>query len=444
MPAPVGVTLPSEDEIASLVGSDHDELLVELERIDRMVQAAKLGVIDHADREVRFLADGHRSSAAWTRAVTNCSPAESRRRVRAARALRDLPSFRAALREGTVGVDQVNEVARLHANPRCGNQVSGSEPIFLDAARQLEYADLTVVTQRWLTLADPDGAHRDHTSADTGRDFRIHEGRHGFTITAQCGVLQGTAIREMWQRFYDAEFITDWEAARGEHGETVATNFLPRTPAQRRFDGFFQMLEAGATNTGDATLPAPVVNVIVDLDTFEQHLRAELGGPPPSIDPVTIMNRRCETTDGIAIDPRDVVALAMVGHVRRIVLDSNHVIVNAGRLTRLYRGPLRQAVQAITPRCRWLGCLIRARIAAIDHRDEFAEGGATDAANAEVLCQHHNRMKTARGYRARRLDNGWWVINRPDGTPLQTPDAAAYQEQTRRQLEVLNGRQREM
>ena len=104
------------------------------------------------------------------------------------------------------------------------------------------------------------------------------------------------------------------------------------------------------------------------------------------IDPATILNRRCETTEGIAVDPRDVVALAMVGQVRRIVLDANDVIVNAGRLTRLYRGPLRKAVQAITPRCRWLGCLIRARIAAIDHRHEFADGGVTDGANADVLC----------------------------------------------------------
>src|SRR5918993_3242504 len=120
MPAVVGVTLPTEDEIASLSGREHDDLLAELERVGRKIHAAKLGVIDHADREARFLADGHRSSAAWTRAVTNCSPADSRRRVRAARALRDLPYFREALQEGSVGVDQVHEVARLHANPRCG------------------------------------------------------------------------------------------------------------------------------------------------------------------------------------------------------------------------------------------------------------------------------------------------------------------------------------
>jgi hypothetical protein len=424
MPTAVGVTLPTEDEIASLSGREHDELLAELERIGRKVHAAKLDVINHADREARFLSDGHRNSAAWTRAVTNCSPGESRKRVRAAHAIRNLPSVGDALRQGTVGVDQLNEVARLHANPRCGRKVADSEGILLDAARQLEYADFTVVTERWLTLADPDGAHRDHAAADANRDFRIHEHGAGFVIAAQCGVLQGTAIREMVQRFVDAEFVTDWEATREQHGDKIATQLLPRTTSQRRFDAFFQMLELGATNPSDATLPDPVVNVIVDLDTFEQHLRAELGGPPPKIDPATILDRRCETTDGLPVDPRDVVALAMVGQVRRIVLDATDVIVNAGRLTRLYRGPLRQALQALSPRCKWLGCLIRARIAAIDHRHEYADGGHTDAANGDVMCNHHNVIKSKRGYRARRLPNGWWLIQRPDGTPLRPLDAA--------------------
>jgi hypothetical protein len=420
----VEVRLPSGDEIASLVGGELDELLLELERVGRMVEAAKLGVIDHAEREARFVVDGHRSIAAWTRAVTNCSPAASRRRARAARALRDLSGFREALGTGDVGVDQVNEIARLHANPRCGGLVADSEAILLEAARQLEYADLCVVSQRWLTLADPDGAHRDHAAADAGRDFRIREDGHGFAIEAHCGVLQGTAIREMWQRFVDAEFLTDWEAAHSGDGDRPEVSQLTRTASQRRFDAFFAMLEAGAANTGEAALADPVVNVIVDLDTFQQHLHAELGGPPPAIDPAGILTRRCETIDGVAVDPRHVVALAMVGRVRRIVLDANDVIVNAGRLTRLYRGPLRQALQALNPRCRWLACMLRARISAIDHRHEYAQGGTTDAANGEVLCHHHNRFKSQHDYRPRRMPNGWWIIHRPDGTPLRLPDAA--------------------
>ena len=63
--------MPSENEIAALADDELDELLLGLERIGRMVEAAKLGVIDHGDRRGRCLADGHRSTAAWVRAVTN-------------------------------------------------------------------------------------------------------------------------------------------------------------------------------------------------------------------------------------------------------------------------------------------------------------------------------------------------------------------------------------
>ena len=80
MPATVQVTLPTE-EIAALAGGDHDDLLVELERIARAVHAATLDVVEHAERTARFLADGHRTTAAWVRAVTNCSPAESQKRA---------------------------------------------------------------------------------------------------------------------------------------------------------------------------------------------------------------------------------------------------------------------------------------------------------------------------------------------------------------------------
>ena len=163
--------------------------------------------------------------------------------------------------------------------------------------------------------------------ADTARDFRIREHGVGLAIEAQWGVLQGTAIREMWQRFMDAEFMTDWEAARTLHGDRVSvTQRLPRTAAQHRgFDAFFRMLEAGATDISGAALADPVVNVIVDLDTFEQHLHAELGGPVPRIDPAGILDRRCGSSRSAASrsNPRDVVALAMVrrrGRARRTLM----------------------------------------------------------------------------------------------------------------------------
>ena len=68
--------------------------------------------------------------------------------------------------------------------------------------------------------------------------------------------------------------------------------------------------------------------------------------------------------------------------------------------------------------------MIRAAISQIDHLHSHANGGATDAANAGVMCRHHNLFKYRNGYHARHDNHGVWHITRPDGTPLQPPAAA--------------------
>ena len=100
------------------------------------------------------------------------------------------------------------------------------------------------------------------------------------------------------------------------------------------------------------------------------------------------------------------------------------VLIDAGRLRRLYTGPVRQVLQALEPRCIWLGCMIRAAISQIDHLKNYSDGGLTDAATAGVMCMHHNLFKYQHRYHARRDEAGHWTITRPDGTPLQPPDAA--------------------
>jgi hypothetical protein len=163
---------------------------------------------------------------------------------------------------------------------------------------------------------------------------------------------------------------------------------------------------------------------VMDHDQFEQYTREQLDATPVTIDPASVRDRRCETVDGVPVDPRQAVALAFLGHVRRIVVDGAGVVVNAGRLRRLFTGPVRDILQVIEPRCIWLGCTIRAAISQIDHLHSHTNGGATDAANAGVMCRHHNLFKYRNGYHARRGNHGVWHITRPDGTPLQPPAAA--------------------
>lgn len=117
-------------------------------------------------------------------------------------------------------------------------------------------------------------------------------------------------------------------------------------------------------------------------------------------------------------------ALSMLAHVRRIVVDSAGIVVDAGMKRRLFDGALAEVLKAIQPRCTWLGCMIRAAIAQLDHIDDFTAGGPTNADNAAVMCEHHNQFKYRTRYQPQRQPDGTWHIHRPDGTTITSPDAA--------------------
>jgi hypothetical protein len=424
----VVVELPaSAGEWAGYTGRALDDKVRELDVAARRIEAAIVGATDHADRTGHFEADGHRSVGTWLMATTNCSRSEATARSRSARLVRELSDVAAAFLAGRVGVAQVRELARLFANPRSGDQLPDSEDILLEAATTLEFRDFRVVTSRWEQLADADGAHTEHERAHDDRNARCEFDGAVFRFETAHGVVQGTSMREVFQAFCDAEFDRDWQWVRDTYGDEANESLMPRPPAQRRADAFVAMvLAAAAAGTGDGRSIDTTVNLICDLDQFEQRLEAASGGDDSTIDvdPSTVRDRRCETTDGAPVDPRQMVAAAVLGRLRVIVVDGAGVIVAAGRKRQLFTGALREAIMAIDPVCGWLGCNLRAQISAIDHLQPRSRGGPTDAANAKVLCDKHNIFKHTAGYEIERLPDGTLHITRPDGTLLRPPDAA--------------------
>ena len=186
------------------------------------------------------------------------------------------------------------------------------------------------------------------------------------------------------------------------------------------------ILAVADTGTGDGRSVEVTTNLICDLDQFEQTVAAEIADTDDAveIDPTSFRDRRCETTDGVPVDPRQLVAAAFLGRIRFVVVDGAGVIVHAGRKRRLFNGALREAIQAIVPVCGWLGCNLRAQIANIDHLQPRSRGGPTDADNGKVMCDKHNIHKHTAGYTVERQPNGTIQIPRPNGTHLQVPDAA--------------------
>ena len=419
------IEVPEGDEWSSFAGADLDAKVRELETAARQIEAAIVAATEVADRTGHHLADGHRTVGNWLMATINCSRSEATARRRSAELVRQLPVVAHEFAAGRVGVAQVRELGRLMANPRCGDQVAGSEDVLLGAAKGLEFADFRIVTSRWEQLADADGAHRDHELAHEHRNARCEFDGATFRFDTSHGVVQGTSMREVFQRFCDAEFEADRQWVVDTHGPDADRSLMPRNAAQRRADAFVAMVSAAAsTGVGDGRSIDATVNLVCDLDQFEQHLDAAVADAPVDIDPATVEHRRCETVDGVPVDPRQVVAAAVRSRVRLIVTDDAGVIVHAGRKRKLFTGPLREAIVALDPMCGWLGCTLRAQICDIDHLEPRSRGGPTDASNGKIMCHHHNVFKHARGFRVRRRDDGTVDFSRPDGTPLRPPEAA--------------------
>lgn len=419
---PVGV-----DGWADFPGLCLDNKVRELDVAQRRIEAAIVRATEHADRSAHYLGDGHRTVSSWVMATTNCTRGEAIARKRSATLLCELTTVADEFAAGRVGIAQVRELARLAANPRSGDQVAGSEDLLLDAAKSLEYADFRVATNRWEQLADADGAHLEHELTHEHRSARFNFDGAEFRFETTHGVIQGTSMREVFEAFCQAEFDRDWQWVRDIYGDEANASLLPRTVSQRRADAFVAMILAAAeAGTGDGRSIDVTANLICDLDQFEQTVAAEITDDEDAVqvDPATFRDRRCETTDAVPVDPRQLVAAAFLGRIRFVVVDGAGVIVHAGRKRRLFNGALREAIQAIDPVCGWLGCNLRAQIADIDHLEPRSRGGPTDAGNGKVMCDKHNIHKHTAGYSVERQADGTIQITRPNGTHLEVPDAA--------------------
>jgi hypothetical protein len=204
------------------------------------------------------------------------------------------------------------------------------------------------------------------------------------------------------------------------HGSLTTVAHLARTDAQRRFDALRRIHLLAADAHAAAPGGAPIdTNVVIDEETFERYLRRTAGQEPGPrdvpLDPEPDEGHRCETLDGRRIDPTEAVANALVGHVRRAVVDARSVIIDLGRRQRLFSGPAALAARLPHVHCYWPGCRVPTHRCQTDHLEGWRSGGSTSPENGAPTCGHHNRWKE-HGYTVRRDERGRLHVHRPDGT----------------------------
>jgi hypothetical protein len=420
------VVIPELADIEAMSPSQLETTLRELDMIRRKVETAMAETVGVADRTVAYVVDGHSTVSAWLRATCNTSNSDTKAVVQCSRLLHAIPQARTAAHAGSLGVAQVRLLAKLHANPRITGQLPDSAGLLVGHAASLPYDDFGVVVQRWETLADADGAHAKHQRAHDFRDAHVSLSGARVYLDGQGGVLAGAAMEEIFTRFCDAEFRSDWDTGLAEWGDTMNPTRLERNDRQRRFDALQAIFEAAAAS-GVAGMFDPLVNLVVDQTTYEHHLARLAGGHPAPLDPTAVDQRRCETATGHPVDPEQMIAASFIGHVRRVVLDTAGVVIDLGRRSRLFTGGARDAVLLGDRHCIWPGCNRPSGRCQTDHTQAWAaRAGPTTPVNGAPMCPHHNRHKERGRYRTWRDPEGRWHTYRPDGTEIGHVDTPEH------------------
>ncbi len=378
-------------------------------------------IVSVGERRELHAVDGHRSMKQWIIAQTNGPGAEAARLRKLAKAIETVPSLGDALSDGHIGSAQAHEFARAASNPRVGDQIESVAPILLQHAEHLGFDDFQVVVRRWETLADLDGAERNDEASHDRRTAAVLDVDGSIRVRASGGTGMVTAeMMGIFQQFVDAEFANDVAARTAEFGPDAPASRLPRTDAQRRFDAMVQLFRAAVTAPADGVAPTPVVNILVGHIALQRILaRRGMGLEPEAPEPGDLMAERMESSTGVPLAPDDVIAACLSGVVRRVVIDSASVVVDAGRKRRLFTGVARELALLLWQRCGHLGCTVPADQCEVDHMDEWdADGGATDQSNARPRCGTHNPLKSKRRLRSVRDPKGYIVDYRADGTPM--------------------------
>ena len=387
-----------------------------LVKATRRFDALQIAVLGEVDRNGVYSEDGHTSAVGWAAFNGRSSREVPNRQLKAARAFRDLGSVAAAYQAGDVGSEQVDVLARLRSNPRCGDQLAASETLLLRDAQELAFNDFKVCAQRWEQLADHDGREPDEETVHQRRQLslsRMPDG--GWRVAGRFGGLQGEALNAVIEEFTKTERLADWETARAEHGTNANQSHLGRTATQRRADALVAMaLQAASTGPGSQR-PEPIVHIIVTQQVVEDEIIRRDGGTPPHRDPVSYRQYRCETINGTPVAPGDVMSALMVGHFRRIMFGPGEASVS--RKARLFPGPLRALLDVRDRHCTHPGCDRSVVDCEGDHTEAYRETRNTSIGNGGLRCGSHNRFKEA-GYRAWRDPGGTWHTYRPDRTEI--------------------------
>jgi len=404
-----------------------------------------LTLIAEFDRRRGWELGGHRSCAYWLSSRTGIDLGAAREKVRAARALEDLPQTSASMARGELSFSKVRALTRV------ATEVNEGE--LLEFARGCTTAQLERMVRgfRRGSRADEAALERERHRSRTLSVFPDDDGMYVVRgrLPAEVGALLMRAVEAASDALYREE--RDWplhtdgsgpraEGSRLEAGGPVTGTVFPRPDAdteslrkaaRRRADALGLLVErawaagfggrnggearaggeaedggaedgeaeAGGENEGGDPIPIPISGSRAGRYQVVLHVEAETlkaEGEPG----------RSELEDGTRVSAETSGRLSCDASLVRVRHAPDGSILDVGRRTRTIPPALRRALEVRDQGCRFPGCGLR--FAEGHHVKHWADGGETSLGNTLLLCRHHHRLVHEGGWTV-----DWWGRGRP-------------------------------
>ena len=382
---------PSESAPAAPDGFQDPDALDELEE-EICILAAHLHAADHRlltlvaefDRLGGWKLAGHRSCAHWLAFRTGIDLGACRERVRAARALVDLPGISDSMSQGELSFAAVRALTRV-ATPE-------NETDLLDLAKGATAAQLERMVRGFKLGSRQSEVDRERERHES-RTLSVFPDPEGmYVVQGRLTPEQGALLMRAVEAASDALFREKGIPA------DVSAETSSEDAARRRADALALVAERSlAAGFGDdapiSGTKAERYQVVLHVD--EETLKSGGDGLGPS-----------ELEDGTRVSAETSRRLSCDASVVPIEHAANGSILSVGRKTRTIPPALRRALDSRDGGCRFPGCGLRFTDA--HHVQHWADGGETRLDNLLLLCAHHHRLVHEEDWRIE-----WWAEGNP-------------------------------
>lgn len=401
---------------AFMTTDDKTTALGELVRAEGQLVELRLRILADAGDLAQETAA--RDAAGWLAHQTRTRFADARADLALATALdRERPLLAAGMRDGLVTLDQAHVIRHaLESLPPSvdADTVSLAESHLVAHAETFGPKELGRLGRRILDVVAPEIAEQAEAArlaaleAHATDQTRLTMRRQGDGTTRISALVSDAAATRL------ATYLEAFANPRAQRdaSDGQSTDPLTRLPYPKRLgEAFCQFLEAVdpsrlPVHGGDATtvvVTIPLASLREELATADLLGAGLVPGDDLTGDRITAAQAR---------------RLACTAKILPAVLDGTSLPVDLGRAKRLFSPAQRKALLIRDRTCRGEGCDTPGTWCDAHHLDPWQAGGATDLANAVLLCSHHHHRVHDAGYRTDRLPNGDLRFHPRNRSPL--------------------------